>query len=1176
MRAKKLLFAIFALTLWWVIDASAVVVETVITNGLFEPRAVAIGDDGSIFITDSGNHRVVKYSLSTAQMTTFAGFTGINGTNDGSGVQARFNGVSGIVVARGGLFVSDTYNHTIRFITYNGTVTTIAGSPGVAGFQDGRGTTAKFRFPIGLAADSAGNIYIADSKNNAIRVLDTNNNVTTLATGFNYPAGITYDGANLVWVADKLNHQIRTVNITNGVVNDIAGIKGQAGFLNSIDATYARFNSPQGLLWLGGTTGLIVADSENHLIRRLYYDSNLMTYSVETLAGIAGTAGRVDGADSIATFNTPIGLAFDPESGGFYVVDSKGSETSPGALRRIQLFPPMPPISAPKIGFVYMVKTDAGWVTMLEEADGKTFNNDVILAIKSETGVENYYIYGQTPANQFETNSIPDPDPKATNVLLAPFYEDGLATPPTPLVTGGYSDVTIKAISVATGRRASPVVRARIIFKTARPVIDGDNASGFLVYSSTTNAVIVYTIDGSDPEYGATNSTILPNNSYVSLRISTDTVFKARAYRTGFQPSDVVTKIFSATNNIANKISFGFDATRGEEASCLFIAAPGQAFNVPVTLSLLPAPAPTPTMYSLQYGVLVTNITPSIGLPSLEFETMLVKPKEGEENVFVKIPPAFYYAANITNTVIISNQWTSGFLGVLWMERSGETNLYNAKSQDLIKYSLPHDNLFLSSDRKVVTGSLILHIPTGVPAGSKYRIEIIRPSATSDGVGRDVFIDTPTNGSLAAGEINAVKEITIGDVSYLVGDVAPFRWFNGGDFGDGYLLNNDVMQVFQSAAYGLNTPPIPSDLYDAMDSCCVSTNGVNIPSTNLFNGNDTTINTIAMGDGVLDIYDIFVTYRRSIDPSLTWFKRYYTPSGRMWTTAGVTNVFRNSLPAQTKTKSSVAAPLPDIYFSAGDLTGSAGQTVDVPINVQINGDQPLKILLLNISIEPLDGSPAIETPIQFIPATALGAPSLTMSKWAGNYSAAWLNPAVAGVKSNGVLGTIRVTIPPTANQNSAYAVNFMKLSAGGFTIRGKQTGIIAMRDRSGSSFNDVIPDLWRLRYFGSISNLLSQADADADGDGMPNLLEYKAGTDPVDPQSRLQLLSEKSGSVNRALKLKWLTAPGKKYIVESASSLFSTNWTVIASNLTANGGLGEFTDTNTTGEMRFYRVRIDE
>ena len=1172
MRTKIFLGAVFVLAL--VASASGIVVETVITNGLFEPRSVAVGSDRAVYIADTGNHRILKYSPSSAQVSVFAGLTGINGTNDGTGLQARFIGPAAIIPARGGLVISDTYNHTIRFINYNGVVSTLAGIPTIPGLQDGAGVGAKFRFPIGLAVDNLDNIYIADSKNNAIRVLDTNNVVSTLATGFNYPAALAFDGTNSLWVADKLNHQIRTVNISTGVITDIAGIKEQSGFLNDLIATNTLFNNPQGLLFLGGATGLLIADSENHIIRRLYFNSAIGGYSVETFIGIAGVAGRTDGADTVATFNTPIGMTFDEENGGFYVIDSKGYETAPGALRSVQLFPPPSPISTPQICRVYMVTADFGNVTASEPVNGLTFNNNIVLAIKAEAGVETYYTYGPTPANQFDTNSIPDPDPKSPSALLAPFYEDGAGSLPIPLITGGYPDLTIKAISAAKGRKSSPVAQARIIFKTGRPVIDGDNAAGFRIYTITDKAIIRYTTDGTDPELDATNVFVAQNYGYISLKISSDTVLKARAFATGFLPSDVVSKTFSITNSIANKISFGFDATLGEEASCKFIAAPGQAFNIPITLSLVPSPSPLPTIYSLQYGITITN-SPFAPLPSLDFVSLLKKPKEGEQGVYLTIPPAFYYSGDITNTVITSNMWGQFFLGVLWMERYSETNLYNTKQQDLVTYSMAHNTLFLSADRKVITGSLILNIPPGVPVDSTYQIQIIRPSATSDGISQDLFIETPINGSFTAGAINSVKEITIGEVSYLVGDVAPFRWFNGGDFGDGYLLNNDVMEVFQAAAYGLNSPPKNSDMYDALDSCCVATNGANIPSVVLFNGSDTTINTVAMGDGSLDIYDIIVTYRRSIDPNLTWFKRYYTSTGRTWTTTGVPNISRNSLKVSEKPKSFAPAELQDICFSADDVVGVSGQTVDVPIRVEINGDLPLKVFLLNLSVEPLDGSPQVEQEIQFIPSAQIGDPSMTISKWIGNYSAAWFNPNISGIPSNGVVGTLRFTIPTSANQNAAYAVNFMKISAGGFNLRGQNIGVVTTTPRSTSIFNDGIPDIWRLRYFGTISNLLSQANADADGDGVPNILEYKAGTNPVDVQSKFQLLSEKLNT-NRNLKLSWNATFGKKYIVESAPSLFSTNWTIIASNLTGKAGICNFIETNAADSKKFYRVRVSE
>ena len=1173
MRKKTLLLASAIAVIGMMCNAA--VVESLIKSGLFEPRGLAVAPDGKVYIADSGNHRILRYNPATGELINFAGFIGTSGTNDGTGASARFSGPSGIIVARGGLVVSDTYNHTIRFITFDGVVSTIAGSPGLTGSVDATGSAARFRFPLGLASDSAGNIYVADSKNNTIRKIDLSDNVTTLASGFNYPAALAYDGTNSLWVADKLNQQIKLVDITSGAVSVIAGIQGQFGSDDNLNALNARFSNPQGLLWLGNDTGLMIADSENHVIRRLYYNTALSGYSVERFVGITGVAGNTDGDDTVATLNTPIGLAFDNKSGGFYILDSKGSQDAPGSLRRVQLFQPPPPISTPVIGRVEFVETEKGLVTKLEPVDGLTFNNNITLAIKSEPGVETYYTFGPTPTNQFEPDKIPDPSPESTNALVAPFYQDGMSTAPPSLERGNYPMLTIKAISIGHGRQPSDIAKVRLVFKAALPNIDGENAAGFRVYSETENSTIAYTIDGTDPNPNSTNTFIVANNSVINLKISSNTVFKAQTYKDGFLPSEIVTKVLSLTNSINNKICFGFDATLGEEASSKFIAAPGQVFNVPITLSLLPAPAPVPTMYSLQFGVLITNLSPGLPIPQIGLVSLLKKPLEGQDNIYTTIPPAFYYPTTLTNTIITNNISGSGFIGALWMERMRKTNLYDTVSQDLITYSMAHDHLFLSSGRKVIVASLLVYIPPGIPPGSKYQIQIIRPSATSDGIGKDVYIETPTNGALGAGSINSIKEITIGNVEYLVGDAAPFRWFNGGDFGDGYLLNNDVVQVFQTAAYALNSPPTSSDMFDAMDSCCTSTTGVNVASISLFDGGDTTINTIGLGDGVLDVYDVFVTYRRSLDPSLVWYKRKFTPSGRVWSTDGVTNIFRYSL---AKKQSSIInlKPLQDIAFYADDVIGNPGDTVEIPVRVEINGDDSLKVFILNLAVQPLDGSPSLDEPVQFIPSDKLGEPMLTTSKGNWNYAALFMNTAVEGIKSNDIVGKLRVKIPQNATPDSAYSVYFMNISAGGFIVREKSTGLIALKDRSVSSLNDGIPDSWRLKYFGTLNNILSQADADADGDGVPNILEYKAGTNPTDPSSKFELKPEKNATSLGQIKLHWNGKKGQRYILEYADSLYSENWKVLSSDITPVAGVCSFTDTNTTGKIRFYRVRIAE
>ena len=161
-------------------------------------------------------------------------------------------------------------------------------------------------------------------------------------------------------------------------------------------------------------------------------------------------------------------------------------------------------------------------------------------------------------------------------------------------------------------------------------------------------------------------------------------------------------------------------------------------------------------------------------------------------------------------------------LGVGWLERWGQSYLYPTFSQDLIKYSRAHDTLFLEDNGRVVLGAFGFRIPDSAAPEQTYQVRVGQPSATSDGVGApgsDVYIDAPTSNDRSGNGTNALKTVTIGQVKYLIGDCAPFRWFNAGEFGNGRLINSDVMQVFQSAVYGWDTPFADSDLFDSMDSC---------------------------------------------------------------------------------------------------------------------------------------------------------------------------------------------------------------------------------------------------------------------------------------------------------------------------------------------------------------------
>jgi hypothetical protein len=551
---------------------------------------------------------------------------------------------------------------------------------------------------------------------------------------------------------------------------------------------------------------------------------------------------------------------------------------------------------------------------------------------------------------------------------------------------------------------------------------------------------------------------------------------------------------------------------------------------------------------------------------------------------------------------------SENLVGVGWLERAGETNLYNTLSQNLITYSLPHDDLFPNPQQPngVVVGGYSFTVPANAPVGSTYQIRIGLPSATSDGVGapgNDVFIYAPTNGSLTNGSLNSIKNVTIGSAHYLVGDSAPFRWFNAGDFGDTNLDNADVEQVFQTAAYRLNSPPLGSDFYDSMDSAGGSgadyggygylQRGLPVASEAGYgNNDDTSVNFSVFGDGILDVSDVYVTFRRSLDPSLTLYSRFWT-NDMVHGYSGLAAVIfdRSNIVSHTSSAKPLGLPdsvpvsitnTPSVNFASTDYLASAGQVLQIPVTAKVFGAYPLRVAMLNISVVPMDGSPALTVPVSFTPNgtnTALGTPTsgFTTSDGINNYCAAWLDSTIAGISNSAVIGTLTVTIPTNATSLSSYAIHFDHASGSpnGYVSFPRQalTGLITLSSRTNSTYNDGIPDSWRLRYFGTVNNYLSVSNADADGTGMDNWQKYIAGLDPTDPKSKLTAGTDQAMAQSpQDSVIYWPSVAGKQYVIQRSASLFPGTWTSISTN-TGTGGNMEIHDSSVRG-TRYYRVSV--
>ena len=243
------------------------------------PRGVAIDNAGIVYVADWGNHTIVKIEPS-GMVSTLAGLAGSTGSTDGAGSAARFYGPTGVATdSAGNVYVADEYNHTIRKIASDGEVTTLAGLAGITGSTDGRGSEARFNNPFGVATDSAGNVYVADYSNHTIRKITSGGAVSTLAglTGsggsvdgtvsearFYYPLGIAVDKEGNVYVGDS-NNTIRKIT-PSGVVSTLGGWPGKLGSVDGLGSE-ARFASPYGVA-VDNEASIYVADFQNRTIRK--------------------------------------------------------------------------------------------------------------------------------------------------------------------------------------------------------------------------------------------------------------------------------------------------------------------------------------------------------------------------------------------------------------------------------------------------------------------------------------------------------------------------------------------------------------------------------------------------------------------------------------------------------------------------------------------------------------------------------------------------------------------------------------------------------------------------------------------------------------------------------------------------------------------------------------------
>lgn len=636
---------------------------------------------------------------------------------------------------------------------------------------------------------------------------------------------------------------------------------------------------------------------------------------------------------------------------------------------------------------------------------------------------------------------------------------------------------------------------------------------GQTITVTSPNPDVFFTTDGSDP---TTNSTRVPIEANVGRIVWRESLRDLRSLRV---------RAFIGTNSSA--------VVRGQPAAQNLIgvprdltAGPGSTVVVPVVLNL----RTNVTLKSIQFRVEVTPVAANNNMISDQFRPLSVL-----SNDFVQVtaPSAPDSVARFSSSSYPIN---------------------STLTRGLIVSALGIDSNFEAEDF-AVAAQLALPIPPSATVGQAFRIQVLFPSATADG--REDAVP------LAAGP---ARTITVGGVPYLVGDTAPGGWYNAGDFGDGQLDNSDVNNAF-SASLGVRQPFPFSDVFDAMDVFPEDGPG------------------IAGGDGEIRFLDWQLLLFRSL-------RRTTNNYARVWD-GGVRTALPAALPGQPNLPGDRQSRPPGMVWfrhaalQAGILDHALDSyVVNVPVWLNVAPGESVSGLLLRAAVTPgNEGTPALTDQATFVGADGLPAGTrheVPINQVAVGWNLGAFEPALEG---RTLLGHIRFRVPPEAERGSCYSVEFshadgspppvihdddrIELTQYEFeTIRGC-VWVGAPAPAAGG----VLSDQWLRHFFADADDGgIADPDADPDGDNAPNWAEFEAGTHPRLKESALRLLRfREAGS---RLGLRWLTAPGKRYVVESSENPGGVDWAPVADAVAGSGEWREFVTDPPAGQSRFYRIRV--
>lgn len=942
---------------------------------------------------------------------------------------------------------------------------------------------------------------------------------------FNFPAALVIGVDGRLYVADKNNNAIRRLDLS----------------ANRTLTIITNLNSPVGILFDSNGEMYVLTSGDGYIHR---FDTNYNYLGAVNYGGAltSPTAFTIDGTKNFYITESAGAIKRVHQSNGIPVVVVTGLNNPQGIA---MLDNGLLAVSESGNHAIRLINPATSSITTLTGGNGAGFSNGVPAVVKfnSPAGIAKAPDGSILVADRLnhrlrlvQTNGY-----TTTIYGIDPALWENCPSC-NPPVLEGWSDGTVNGtpldpaarepIGVAVSADGTKIYTTEVYYHIIRqvsgvnlgiqggtngitipaPTISPDSGyypDGITITVSSSIPDVYYTTDGSEPTTNSLKVQITGNTGAIKwIENAKDLSF-------------LKIKAFSSTNSsqtVSGKAvgisSIGIPRDK--------YAGPGSTLLVPIVVSMKPGEQ----LRSIQF---IAQITPNGSAPiiSNQFRLINITTNDFIQVVVPALDPSKPVAINYSSLLI-------------------------GNSRSLIITAIGTNSNFSVSSYAVV-GMLVVPIPGSAQIGDSYTIQVTTASGTSDGLP-----SSPTNNIVLTPL--PPRTIYITNIAYTVGDTASSGWYEAGSFGDGKLLNNDVLNAFY-ASLGVKTPPPFTDIFDAMDAFPDDEPG--IPG----------------GDGDIRFMDWQRILYRSLGlltntPAGTNWARYWTNGGVKTNNVAGVQLAYSPITQHGENSSGLLWKRDARVGAISVANAQPGSAVDVPVYLQTAEGISLNGLQFKAAILPVNSAPELEYPPQFIPAVS----QLPFTSQFGNNQLVCVwggfgfgETFVSGISGSNLLGFIRFVIPAAAKAQNCYKVRFIRPDSG---IGNRQFNLESFPADVWVLYNPVIStyavsDEWRTNFFGSLTNRWSDPEADPDGDGVPNWMEFLKGSNPVKLYLSIQRQALLQG--NNGIKLRWFGKAGIRYGIEWSDNLLQ--WNEI-DNLIGNGDLIEFNSTGNQSQRRFFRIKI--